>query len=273
MLTKFLAWLKSVDSIDLEEYIPRLNEVKKLVWVQEPYPHLIIDGLFIETYAEEIRSAFLRELAARGVSDETDGQKFTKIHDYDAYRWTPVPDLSGPFRVFFSREWYELFTKMSGLAFDENVMTAIHHHRIGSESGFVHTDFGKYAFRYAPIENQLNHWYLNSIYQSRGPKDDISEQQGVSLTRRSLALVYYLDKEEWSEGDGGETAFFSDPTGEKTVLKVPPIYNRLLVFPVEPKNYHAFVKNIVRERNTIIQWFHEPIDSIDKRLGFESHTH
>ena len=260
ILEKMLKKLRSFDNVDLDLYIPEIRNVVGLRLLQSRIQYLVIEDFFTQEYAEEMKRAFDIELKNRGLAKANDKEKFSKMFNYDAYNYTPFPDIEGPFRVFFSREWYELFEKIFGRKFDENVMTTLHHHEINSETGYVHNDFGIYAFRQRPFINKLNHWYYNSNYQTHKPGDDVSKQENVEFTRRSVALIYYMNGDGWHEGDGGETGFFNEKKDVRPFVKIAPKPNRLLVFKINQNSYHAFIKNIKYPRNTIIQWFHEPFE-------------
>lgn len=265
VLHTFLKWLRSNDEVELKEYMPRLSTLRHAQWLDTPVRHLILDDVFTDAYVNELRRAFADELTRQSAKADT----FRKMTNYDAYALTPYPDLSGPFRVFYSREWYGFWKQLSGIALDENLMTTLHYHEKGSESGYIHTDYDMYSFRLAPLENELNHWYFNSKYQThtKAEKEAFQRQEGAIFTRRAIALIYYLNDEVWREGDGGETGFFSGNSYDMLAKKVEPQPNRLLAFMIDKKSYHAFLKNTRLERNTIIQWFHEPPAQMDKRLG------
>jgi len=268
MLKKLFEWTKKNDGIFLDEYIENLDAVRKAQWEKSPVPHLIIDNFFTKKYAEELSSETDAILTKAEPSETRARDRFSRIGGYDAYSFHPEISLTGPFRVFYSREWYELFKNLSGFALDENIMSVLHHHKINSESGWVHNDYGKFAFKNAPMSNLLNQWNFNSIYQGGGKHGnliDIEHQESVSFTRRSIALIYYMGKDTWREGDGGETAFF-DASGKTLVKRVEPINNRLLAFQISPLSYHAYQTNRIKLRNSVAQWFHEPMEVMDSRL-------
>ncbi len=268
VLHTFLKWLRSSDEVELAKHMPGLSTLRHERWLETPVRHLIFDNVFMETYADELRGAFAEELSR----NETNVSTFHKMPKYDAYAFTPRPTLSGPFRIFYSRDWYNFWKRLSGIALDENVMTTLHHHKKESESGYIHTDYGIHSFRRAPSENELNHWYFNSIYQThtKAEKEAFQQQKNVIFTQRALVIIYYLTEEEWREGDGGETGFFSGNTYDTLVKEIEPRPNRLLAFMIDKKSYHAFMKNHRLERNNIIQWFHEPREQMEKRLGIFS---
>jgi len=268
LLKKIYDYAHTVDSIDLSLYIPNLVEIEKSNWITEPTPYLVIENLFTPQYASGILSGILDIIEKTGLSEERNVELFSRVKNYDAYSYVPPPTLESPFRVFYSREWYDLFKGISGFDFDNNVMTGLHHHKVGSENGYIHTDFNYYQFRSKPISNGLNHWNRNSMYQEDGgtsfKKDEL--EPGVILTRRAIALIYYLDTEPWKVEDGGETGFYLTYKDKNPAIKIPPKHNSLFVFQITPQSLHGFIKNNSRVRNTVIQWFHEPAESMDKRL-------
>ncbi len=270
MLEGIQKYFQSIDSLSLDEYLPNLKYITALTWNPNPFPYLVIDNIFSDTYAKEIRSYVEGKITTGGLSEKIDREIFSRMPNYDAYSLTPPPSLRGPLRIFYCREWHDLFKKISKLELDENIITVIHHHKIKSASGDPHSDYGTYAFVSEPSPNQLNHWAHNCIYQPEN-NPNFYKQKGVLSVRRSLAFIYYLG-DTWEKGDGGETAFYNSSTQNGIVKKIAPIPNRLLVFQISPKSEHGFITNLRRERNCIVQWFHESIVSMDKRLNL-THTH
>lgn len=267
---RIIRWSKTFDDLDISEYLRDEKFVRNVKWQYWPSKHIVIDDIFNDKYAQELNDGINRIIKEVPLSEIRRKDALSRITDYDAYGYTPKPDLGSPWRLFYSREWHGLFKKLSGIKIDDNVMTTIHHHKINSESGYVHADFGKYAFKQEPISNMLNHWNHNSIYQGggiTGKNKDITKQDAVVFVRRALALLYYFGEEKWDDRFGGETAFFEFKDSKEPLIKIPPKPNSLLVFQITPKSFHAFQQNKIKPRNSIVQWFHEPIESMDGRLG------
>lgn len=270
LLKKVQRQIATVDSINLSDYVQDYQSLKKV----KLQPHgdvryMVIENVFAPVYAEEIARAIEDDIKTRGMTEEQNPDTFSRIEDYDGYAFVPKPDLKSPYRVFYSRDWYEFFKEMSGFSLDTNVMTGLHHHEIGSKNGYVHSDYAYYYFRKRPFQNGLNHWYRNSQYQvtEKGSKEEVGP--GVIVTRRALAFIYYVGNEEWSLGDGGETGFYATQDSKVPYFSVPPKHNSLLVFEVSETSHHGFLSNHKRNRNTVIQWFHEDAASIACRKKYE----
>jgi hypothetical protein len=65
---------------------------------------------------------------------------------------------------------------------------------------------------------------------------DGNYHDATGLNRRLNALVYF--NEDWNESWGGEFGIY-DETGDECVKKVPPLFNRLVIFDSHDKSFHG----------------------------------
>ncbi len=235
--------LKSQEDITLSDFTNvRLQDIPLHT---EPYLHVVIENFFKPEMYTALCKKF-SEVKDRGLSDNTkssDTQFHTFTIDYDGYVFNPAGTLDpqNPLRIFYSLAWNNFFSTLFGQFTTFETRFAFHHHPAGDRTGFVHHDFVDKPF--SPTKRLANGVIYDKADSGNVPK------------RRIISLLYYLNNEEWHEGDGGETGIY---TPEKTLIaKVPPKNNTLFAFHISPRSMHAFQGN-KKERNSFVQWFHLP---------------
>jgi len=152
--------------------------------------------------------------------------------------------------VLHSPGWKELFSELFDTHLENDIVVSLHHHKPGSPSGAPHNDYIGCWFVDDPLKNGMNPWF----HQCTHPTNEQPHPDAYKKIR-AIALIYYLSHEPWQEGIGGETGIYTSEDHESLYKKVEPVNNRLFAFHISPRSYHGFMKNHVRERNSIIQWF------------------
>ncbi len=228
---------------------------------EHPFRHVVIDDAFPESFHRMICAEF-DKVISRGLSETpSNPEKLSRIGKYDAYGWCFPPNAESPLSFFYSKEWRDFTTNLFGIPCTDDTEASFHHHKVGSQSGWTHNDYTAMSFRDTP-PGKINPWYFNCPLQTDVPMPDT--HVGV----RALAILYYFGKSgEWREGDGGDTGIYANKNRDSIATKVSPIPNRLLLFEVSPRSYHAFITNLRLERNVIVQWFHQDPKTSLERFG------
>lgn len=234
---------------------------------EQPFRHIVVDNFFTKNFYHQLCVEFYKILR-HGLSEERKRDMFSRSpRSYDAYNWVINPKCVHPLSIFFSSEWENFITKTFGVTSSKDTVAAFHHHNIGSNDGWIHTDFSLCSFKEDRLANGINPWHYQCDYEDSSPN-----KQPDTLKRvRQVAIIYYLlNDPRWQEGDGGETAFYKDKTFGSVASKIAPANNRLLAFEISPFSFHTFLKNNKHERNSIIQWFHQdPAIVGEKYQGYE----
>jgi hypothetical protein len=215
---------------------------------EQPFPHVVAMNVFRPAFYQQLADAVTKTITEGNLkrSDEHD----TMIH--------AVPASAGPPLSFlFSREWQDLLGGIFDLPPTGEVTCAIHHHLVGSGSGYPHNDLRR-------------DWVAGTSF-SQTPK--ISERPEAV---RGVAVLLYLANEPWRPEDGGETCLYrsaADPV-DRPMRAVPPINNTLLAFPCSPISFHAFRGNRRNPRNSIVMWTYQRTDELlaawQELLGIEA---
>ena len=224
-----------------DDGVPLLQNVTV---ISEPFPHIVVDNFFSET-KYNLLVTFFSSIFSRGLSEDMHGSE--KFHvfdmDYDGYVFRPTPTLAkeNPLAFFYSIEWNRYFSSLFGQFTTLETNVALHHHPQGDRTGFVHNDFSNKHFSQKRLTNTVAPFVTD-------------KGENTIESRRIIALIYYLDNDNWNESDGGETGLYDIDT-VTLVKKVAPLNNRLFAFHISEQSFHAFQKNL-RPRNSLIQWFH-----------------
>ncbi len=251
--------------------VPSLADVLcGAAWMRrdEPFPHVVAETVFRESYYRELDDAFGRVLA-RGLGDGRD-RLSRRIAGYDAYAMPLRPDERGPFRVFVSREWHDMLAAVLGVAGTGYVTCVLHHHATGSASGRVHNDLNPSWFAVYDSDTGIRLQRPDLVALTTGER----LQPGIPTVEliRAATMLFYLRNPEWHDGDGGETGLYdasSDPVDDP-LLAVPPRNNSLIAFPCTPYSYHSFLGNRRSPRNCLIMWLHQERATVAARWGLEA---
>jgi hypothetical protein len=203
---------------------------------ERPFPHVVAMNVF--------RPAFYQRLADVVTRTIADGN-LKRSDEHDTMVYTVRASAGPPLSFFFSREWQDILGDIFDLPPTREVTCGIHHHLVGSGSGYPHNDLHR-------------NWAAGGSFWLT-PK--ISERPEAV---RGVAMLIYLANEPWHPGDGGETGLYrsaADPVN-RPMCVVPPINNTLLAFPCSPISFHAFRSNRRHSRNSIVQWTYQRTDTL-----------
>jgi hypothetical protein len=187
----------------------------------------------------------------------------TGLKQYDMYTIVLPARVHWPLSLFYSLPFFNFFKKEFEIDLWPEVVGALHHHEKDSDDGFVHSDYVQSNFTRDALINGLNP--ASGTIKRDGPKVDLP---GVVHAARALGLIYYLNNPIWQPGDGGETSLHRAKSSAPEV-KVAPLNNRLLAFEVSPNSYHAFLKNVTGQRNSVIIWLHTDPKTLRERWNKE----
>jgi hypothetical protein len=223
-----------------------------------PFPHLVVEQVFVDAVYRQIVAAFLETLPGRP-RDKRDTQRMTYHgENFDAYIMPFTPSLHGALSVFISKAWVDLLARATGVNVTNDVNGALHCHATGSRDGFIHKDLSSCWFVDNPRADGVN-VSDNAVCNYRTGKT--SAAGTVARERvRAVAMIFYLGNALWSVGDGGETGLYRsrhDAVG-RPAATVPPVNNSMLVFECTPRSYHSFINNRRNPRSSIALWLHQP---------------
>jgi hypothetical protein len=203
---------------------------------ERPFPHVVASNVFHPAFYQQLADVVTRTIAAGNL---------TRADEHDILVHAVTAPADPPLSFFFSREWQDLLAAIFDLPATGEVTCAIHHHLVGSHSGFPHNDLRR-------------DWAAGTAL-SQTPM--ISERPEAV---RGVAVLLYLANEPWFPGDGGETGLYrsaADPVN-RPMRAVPPINNTLLAFPCSPISFHAFRSNRRHPRNSIVLWTYQRTDEL-----------
>jgi len=228
----------------------------------EPFPHVVVQGVFTDDCYARLADAFRSTLAPvvhRGY-----------LKDHDIHGTTLGPDQTEMFAPLLGRAWHDLLASTFGVPATGHVLAGIHHHVVESSDGFPHNDLnsgwfvGKPDPRDVVLSSPLLADYTSGQVLGTGLNAD-----DLVHTVRAVAMIFYLCNADWSPGDGGTTGLYrgAEDDVDCPVVDVSPINNSLLAFECTPSSYHGFRRNTVSERNSIVLWLHQPLDHVINRWG------
>ena len=169
----------------------------------DPFPHIVIDGLFDDKFLDEIMVAYPKK-------EDIVWWKYDN-HFEKKLAFNQINDLPSCFQNFFNLVNSQKFVK------NLELLTGI--------DGLI-------------ADPSLNGGGLHRIEQ--GGKLDIHADYNFHKTtgwRRRLNMITFLNK-EWIEEYGGHTEFWSKDMSE-CVTKVLPIFNRTVIFAVDDDSLHG----------------------------------
>lgn len=219
---------------------------------QAPFTYVYVEDFFTTSFHKQLCEAF-EQVKREGLTDSFSYAQFSRFGGYDAYYWLFPPNSDYPLHLFYSPEWRDYFASLFDIPLTSEVVAEFHHHQVGSSDGFVHNDYNLCCFTNHHLPNGINPWYYHCSYD---PAQNDMQSGFVSSKMRSIAVIYYLNNEEWQPGDGGETALLDATRDLQTATLIPPKSNSLLAFEVSPLSFHGFMQNRRLERNSLIMWFH-----------------
>lgn len=226
----------------------------------DPFPHYVVPDVFTPAVAEEISVA-----VAETVKSENRVEHFGW---YDAFGCNFLQDQEWPIRLFMTPAWCDMLAAVAGVRRTRHINGGLHHHAVGSKSGFIHHDLNPVYFA---EEEEGRDGIAMARHDLVDYTTGTTTQEGVTVTKevRAVAMLYYTANEPWSPGDGGETGLYrraTDPV-KRPAAKAPPLNNSMLIFRCTPHSYHTFLTNRSLERNSVIMWLHQTFDEAASHWG------
>jgi hypothetical protein len=240
------------------------NSLSQGPWLERrrPFRHVVVREVFLPAVAAAISEAASDLIYNSG--------SLRHFGWYDAYACGFQQAGEGPLQLFTSRPWHDLIARAMDVPATGHINGGLHHHPVGTASGFIHNDLNPVYFHRDPDPDEVvlpDHSRVSYTAGSVGAADAQARE-----VVRCTAMIYYVANPAWHIGDGGETALYSKinqdiryPEG-----KVPPISNSMLLFNCTPTSFHAFACNRRSERNTIVMWLHALPADMARRFGAES---
>jgi hypothetical protein len=223
--------------------------------------------VFTESAYRQFELAF-QERLNEGESSVPANERFNRdMKGYDAAGISFSPSVSWPFKFFFSRPWHNLLVDLFSVTSTGHVSGGLHHHSIGSASGWVHNDLNPGWF----VEYESQDDLIISHREICNYGTGTTSLNGTVTTEvvRAVAVLFYLNNAPWCQGDGGTTGLYqskADNINCPTVV-VPPQNNSLLAFECTPYSFHSFLSNRVHPRNSLNMWLHCPKEQAVARWG------
>jgi hypothetical protein len=232
-----------------------------------PFPHVTAESVFRRAFYSMLEADFRRILGS-GLAEQRSRSRLARnMNGYDAYGLTFPFGYTGPFSIFWSRQFHDMITELCKAPSTGHVNCGIHHHAVGSANGWVHNDLNPAFFVDYVSADGINVTRHDVCTYSRGnvSSSELKRRRVV----RSVAVLFYLGNDGWVPPDGGFTGLYrcqDDPVDQPTA-KVPPIDNSILVFECTPWSFHSFMTNPGRPRNSLIMWLHRNPDDVIARWG------
>lgn len=248
-----------------------INTDHRWLRYEQPFPHVVATNAFRTEVYDELSREF-DQILARGCADYPTGvdTQFSRgMRSYDAYGYNFSQARAGAFEVLLSRAWCNLLADLFGVRATHHVNIGLHHHAVGSASGWPHSDLapGWFVDDMPGSEPALSD-HSKIDYESGAVHADGID--GVEEVRAVAALIY-LNNPGWKPGDGGETGLYGGPRSDvaRPVSTVPPVNNTVLAFECTPFSFHTFLSNVRSVRNSIVMWLHRPKAEVLDRWGDE----
>jgi len=246
------------------------NEEKKGRWTayRHPFFHLHAINVFpLETY-DRLSAEFAAILkpSLNGINGV--GPKMVKSHpDYDALILAMNAQLSGGFAPIFTREWIYHLAQLLGLSVTLRIDGGLHHIPRGSRSGWLHTDLCSAWFdAKVAKENGVVFADRSQCDYFTGVRRQLTAQPMEYV--RAATMIYYVNNDNWRDGDGGETGLYSTSRSDLGPTKViAPENNSLILFECSPHSFHRLRGNPRCSRNSIILWLHTTVEFAEERWG------
>lgn len=248
------------------------NVIQNRRWERHnyPFPYVYAQNVFTNDFYQSLENEY-KAILAKGLSEDLSagGQFSRNMPGYDCYGMGFVPGVTGGnLSVFISPHWYNVMGNLCGVKGTGHMNAGMHHHKIGSDHGFIHNDLNPVWF---PIAGEGfirgPNYKICNYKNGSGP---LAENEKVEVCR-AVAMIFYLNNGPWFDGDGGETGFYSDPHSpvDQPAVRIPPYDNSLIVYECTPISYHSFIHNRVNTRSSIIMWIHRTIEDATETFGDE----
>jgi hypothetical protein len=233
-------------------------------WVNRsrPFPHIVANDVFVPDVYDRLCRNFRETLRVINNAGYLD--------DHDIFGATITPATAALFEPLTTRAWHDLIAGLVGVHATGHVAVGVHHHRAGSADGFPHNDLNLGWFPGSPASDcvRLSEPDLVEYTTGQTKVPDVTPVVAV----RAVAVMFYLENEEWEVGDGGVTGLYASAanTVNRPALIVPPVNNSLLIFECTPSSWHGFIANRRKPRNSVVMWLHRSRDEVAARWGVDS---
>ena len=247
--------------------LSRSLESQRWLFRRHPFPHYWARNVFTAEAYSAIETAF-NALLTRGLSEKPDKKRLArKISGYDAYSANYGPETATIFAPFITRAWHDMVANLFDVKPTYDVDIGLHHHPVGSKTGWIHNDLNPGWFVDAPRSDGINlsNSDLCDYHHGTRTADGVIPRETV----RAVAMIFYLANPVWTTGDGGETGFYAnakDPV-ESPAATIPPHNNSLVMFECTPYSHHTFLTNRRHPRNNLVWWLHRPKAEVQARWG------
>jgi hypothetical protein len=174
----------------------------------QPFPHIIIDNFLEPAFASKLLAEFPAFDEGRAIADNGRiGGKSTKPNMREL-----APSFQALDVLFSSKEFLSWMSRVTGipdLLYDADYFGGGTHENLNGQDMSVHVDFN-----YHPTQG----WH-----------------------RRLNALIYL--NPTWEENWGGQLELWKnpwDPPSKNNIVRINPIFNRLVIFPTTEDSWHGF---------------------------------
>jgi hypothetical protein len=227
---------------------------------RQPFPHVQAVNVFQPEVYLALEDAFLAWLSDSGGGRPLDG--------HDLQGTTLTGKFDGPLRLFASSGWRDFVTGAMNTEVTCHVNLGLHHHRAYSDAGFPHTDLNPGFF---PDEKGAGSGVVLAdparVEYTSGRTSD--PRQPVAEVVRAVAVLFYLANPPWLAEHENCTGLYHahGDSPADAVATVPPHSNSLLAFECTPWSFHGFQSGGSVGRNSVVQWFHRPTETVSERWG------
>lgn len=235
---------------------------------EHPFPHVVASGVFTPDFYGALCGE-LGAILARGLSEAPVPDRLSRnIAGYDAYGVGLNEMPPGALGLFVTPAWRDLVCGAFGIGPTPYVFAGVHHHAVGSGSGFIHNDFNPVWFPRARNGRiQVPDPDRCGYKTGDGTLSDREKEEVV----RGVVVIFFLLNDGWSPGDGGEIGLYDarDAVVGEPAVACAPESNSLVAFECTPASFHAYMGETRRPRTSIIMWVHRTLDDAVSAYGEE----
>jgi hypothetical protein len=257
--------------VDMENLAGILSN-RAWLWRRRPFPHVAARNVFRREFFTALTGQ-IQGIFDRGLSEKpASGQLSRNIAGYDAYGIGLTPSMQGPAAIFLSSAWRDLMCSNFGIGATPYVFAGVHHHAIGSKSGFIHNDYNPVWFPRATDGCMQAPNAEICAYKTGAGK--LAPSQKIEVVRGAVVILFLLNG-EWRPGDGGETGLYLSAQSDigQPAAAYPPESNSLVAFECTPHSFHTFLSNRRQPRTSLIMWVHRRIEEATAKYGAETLEH
>jgi hypothetical protein len=233
----------------------------------DPFLHIEAEDVFCQKAYDRLFKAFGELLKGDDGQENKTFQFVKSLPTYDAQMVSLSPALAERFNPLFTRTWIDFLACLLDMPSLPQIDGGLHHIPKNSNSGWLHTDLSSAWFAYdTDIQEDV-------IFPDRSACDYFTGAPRKSNVHpkefvRAATMIFYIDNDDWGEGDGGETGLYATGRSDVGPMKaVPPRSNSLILFECSPHSFHRLLANPGRVRNSVILWLHMTVERALSRWG------